>query len=552
MTRPLSLAALTVLELAPPDMVSAAATAGFSHVGLRLIPATPTEPAHPSVGDTPMVREVRARLDATGVRVLDVEIFRLKPETRVADYRAAIETGAWLGAKHALCTGQDPVESRLVDKLGEFARLVAGYGMTADLEFMPWTEVRDLAVAARVVQAAGEANLGIVVDAYHVSRSRVRLAEFARLPRGLVRYLQLCDAPAAIPPTMDAILEEARNARRFPGEGDFDLGRAAARAAARPAGRGRGADARTRGPGRRGRTRAARADRVAFGRRPRGRGRRCRCTAGLTASRPAEAGPPGHRGPRRILALRLRTPDPAMPDAFLCDAIRTPIGRYGGALAPVRTDDLAAIPIRALIERNARVDWAAVDDVVYGCANQAGEDNRNVARMASLLAGLPESVAGTTVNRLCGSSLDAIAIAARAIRAGEQSLVIAGGVESMSRAPFVQGKATEAYARAAKLEDTTIGWRFVNPLMKARFGIDSMPETAENVAAEFGIARADQDAFALRSQQRAARRDRLGPARARDRARRDPVAEGRTRCSSTATSIRARPRSTRSRSSRAS
>jgi 3-oxoadipyl-CoA thiolase len=193
-----------------------------------------------------------------------------------------------------------------------------------------------------------------------------------------------------------------------------------------------------------------------------------------------------------------------MPDAFLCDAIRTPIGRYGGALAPVRTDDLAAIPIRALIERNVRVDWAAVDDVVYGCANQAGEDNRNVARMASLLAGLPESVAGTTVNRLCGSSLDAIAIAARAIRAGEQSLVIAGGVESMSRAPFVMAKAAEAWSRAAKVEDTTIGWRFVNPLMKARFGIDSMPETAENVASEFGIARADQDAFALRSQQRAA------------------------------------------------
>ena len=193
-----------------------------------------------------------------------------------------------------------------------------------------------------------------------------------------------------------------------------------------------------------------------------------------------------------------------MTEAFLCDAIRTPIGRYGGALASVRTDDLAAIPIRALVERNPRVDWEAVDDVVYGCANQAGEDNRNVARMALLLAGLPTSVAGTTVNRLCGSSLDAIAIAARAIKAGEQSLVIAGGVESMSRAPFVQAKATEAYSRAAKIEDTTIGWRFVNPLMKAKYGIDSMPETAENVAAEFAIARADQDAFALRSQQRAA------------------------------------------------
>ena len=193
-----------------------------------------------------------------------------------------------------------------------------------------------------------------------------------------------------------------------------------------------------------------------------------------------------------------------MTEAFLCDAIRTPIGRYGGALSSVRTDDLAAIPIRALVERNARVDWEAVDDVVYGCANQAGEDNRNVGRMALLLAGLPAIVPGTTVNRLCGSSLDAIAIAARAIKAGETQLMIAGGVESMSRAPFVLAKATEAYSRAAKIEDTTIGWRFVNPLMKAKVGIDSMPETAENVADEFKVARADQDAFALRSQQRAA------------------------------------------------
>jgi 3-oxoadipyl-CoA thiolase len=199
-----------------------------------------------------------------------------------------------------------------------------------------------------------------------------------------------------------------------------------------------------------------------------------------------------------------------MADAFLCDAIRTPIGRYGGALASVRTDDLAAIPVRALIERNRGVDWGAVDDVVYGCANQAGEDNRNVGRMALLLAGLPDSVPGTTVNRLCGSSLDAIAIAARAVKAGEADLVIAGGVESMSRAPFVLAKATEAYSRAAKIEDTTIGWRFVNPLMKAKFGIDSMPETAENVAAEFGVARADQDAFALRSQARAAAAIRAG------------------------------------------
>jgi 3-oxoadipyl-CoA thiolase len=193
-----------------------------------------------------------------------------------------------------------------------------------------------------------------------------------------------------------------------------------------------------------------------------------------------------------------------MSEAFICDAIRTPFGRYGGALAAVRTDDLAAIPLRALMERNAGVDWSALDDVVYGCANQAGEDNRNVGRMALLLAGLPQEVAGTTVNRLCGSSLDAITIAARAIRAGEMSLLLAGGVESMSRAPFVQAKATEAFSRTAKIEDTTIGWRFVNPLMKARYGVDSMPETAENVAQDFNVSRADQDAFALRSQQRAA------------------------------------------------
>ena len=192
-----------------------------------------------------------------------------------------------------------------------------------------------------------------------------------------------------------------------------------------------------------------------------------------------------------------------MNDAFLCDAVRTPIGRYGGALASVRTDDLAAIPIRALMARNLNVDWAMVDDVVYGCANQAGEDNRNVARMALLLAGMPSSVAGSTINRLCGSSLDAIAIAARAIKSGETSLMIAGGVESMSRAPFVLAKADSAFSRAAKIEDTTIGWRFVNPLMKAQYGIDSMPETAENVARDFNVARADQDAFALRSQQRA-------------------------------------------------
>jgi 3-oxoadipyl-CoA thiolase len=193
-----------------------------------------------------------------------------------------------------------------------------------------------------------------------------------------------------------------------------------------------------------------------------------------------------------------------MSEAFICDAVRTPFGRYGGSLSGLRTDDLAAVPLRALIQRNPGVDWDRVDDVVYGCANQAGEDNRNVARMALLLAGLPQEVAGTTVNRLCGSSLDAVTMAARAIKSGEMSLVLAGGVESMSRAPFVMGKATQPFSRVARLEDTTIGWRFVNPAFKARFGIDSMPETAENVAREFSISRADQDAFALRSQQRAA------------------------------------------------
>jgi 3-oxoadipyl-CoA thiolase len=191
-------------------------------------------------------------------------------------------------------------------------------------------------------------------------------------------------------------------------------------------------------------------------------------------------------------------------NAYICDAVRTPVGRYGGALALVRTDDLGAVPIKALMARNKGVEWGAVDDVIYGCANQAGEDNRNVGRMALLLAGLPAEVPGATLNRLCGSSLDAIAIAARAIKSGETSLLIAGGVESMSRAPFVMAKAESAFSRAAKIEDTTIGWRFVNPLMQAKYGVDSMPETAENVAAQFNIARADQDAFALRSQQRAA------------------------------------------------
>lgn len=192
-----------------------------------------------------------------------------------------------------------------------------------------------------------------------------------------------------------------------------------------------------------------------------------------------------------------------MRDVFLCDAIRTPIGRFGGSLAKVRTDDLAAAPIKALMARNPKVDWDQLEEVYYGCANQAGEDNRNVARMALLLAGLPQSVPGVTLNRLCASGLEAVGTAARAIRAGEMEFAIAGGVESMTRAPFVQGKATEAFSRHAEIFDTTIGWRFVNPLMKKQYGIDSMPETGENVAADFQISRADQDAFAIRSQQRA-------------------------------------------------
>ncbi|KMJ54703.1 beta-ketoadipyl CoA thiolase [Vogesella sp. EB] len=191
-----------------------------------------------------------------------------------------------------------------------------------------------------------------------------------------------------------------------------------------------------------------------------------------------------------------------MQQAYICDAIRTPFGRYGGTLSGMRADDLGALPLKALMARNPNVDWGAIDDVIYGCANQAGEDNRNVARMSSLLAGLPPEVAGTTVNRLCGSSLDAVGIAARAIKSGETGLLIAGGVESMSRAPFVMGKADTAFSRNMKIEDTTIGWRLVNPLMKAQYGVDSMPETAENVATDFNISRADQDAFALRSQQR--------------------------------------------------
>ncbi len=192
-----------------------------------------------------------------------------------------------------------------------------------------------------------------------------------------------------------------------------------------------------------------------------------------------------------------------MAEAYICDYIRTPIGRFGGSLSSVRTDDLGAVPLRALIERNAGVDWQAVDDVVYGCANQAGEDNRNVARMALLLAGLPKEVPGSTVNRLCGSGMDATIIAARAIKAGEAELMISGGVESMSRAPFVMPKADTAFSRNAEIHDTTIGWRFVNPLMKKQYGIDSMPETGENVAEDFSVSRADQDAFAVRSQDKA-------------------------------------------------
>ena len=193
-----------------------------------------------------------------------------------------------------------------------------------------------------------------------------------------------------------------------------------------------------------------------------------------------------------------------MTDVFICDYIRTPIGRFGGSLASVRADDLGAVPLRALIERNPGVDWDAIDDVIFGCANQAGEDNRNVARMSLLLAGLPVGVTGTTVNRLCGSGMDAVIMAARAIKSGEADLMIAGGVESMSRAPFVMPKAETAFSRHAEIHDTTIGWRFVNPLMKAQYGVDSMPETGENVAEDFSISRQDQDAMALRSQQNAA------------------------------------------------
>ena len=217
-----------------------------------------------------------------------------------------------------------------------------------------------------------------------------------------------------------------------------------------------------------------------------------------------------------------------MTEAFICDAARTPIGRYGGALAHVRADDLAAIPIRALIERNRQVDWDEADDVIFGCANQAGEDNRNLARMAGLLAGLPDRSGGVTLNRLCGSGMDAVAMAARVIRGSEADMIVAGGSESMSRAPFVMAKATSAFDRNAEMYDTTIGWRFVNPKMKHAYGDDTMPSTAENVAQEFQVSREDQDAFAVRSQDKAAAGPGERPLRRRDCRRDDPAAQGRS------------------------
>ena len=224
MTRALSLAALTALELSPPELVSTAAAAGYSHVGLRLIPATPTEPQHAMIGDTPVVRETRARLDATGVQVLDVEIFRLKPDTDVArDAQGIVETGARLGAKHLLVAGNDPDEARLTDNFAALCDLAARHGIAPQLEFMAWTDAKDLAQAARIVERAGRANGGILVDAFHLSRSRSRIEDIARLPASRFRYAQLCDVPAAIPPTLDAILAEARAERRFPGEGELDL-----------------------------------------------------------------------------------------------------------------------------------------------------------------------------------------------------------------------------------------------------------------------------------------------------------------------------------------
>ena len=224
MTRALSLAALTALELSPPELVSTAAAAGYTHVGLRLIAATPTEPRHAMIGDTPMVRETRARLDATGLEALDVEIFRLKPDTDVArDAQGIVETGARLGAKHLLVAGNDPDEARLTDNFAALCDLAARHGIAPQLEFMAWTDAKDLAQAARIVERAGRANGGILVDAFHLSRSRSRIEDIARLPASRFRYAQLCDVPAAIPPTLDAILAEARAERRFPGEGELDL-----------------------------------------------------------------------------------------------------------------------------------------------------------------------------------------------------------------------------------------------------------------------------------------------------------------------------------------
>jgi sugar phosphate isomerase/epimerase len=223
MSRPISLAALTVLELTPPDMVSCAAEAGFSHVGIRLIPATPTEPQYELVGGTPLVREIERRLQDTGVRVLDVEIFRLKPETRVADYEAAIATAARLGAVQLLVAGNDPDERRLTERFGGFCDLAARYGIGASLEFMPWTDARDLTQGARIVENAGRDNGGLLIDAFHLSRSRSRIEDIATVPAKRLQFMQICDAPAAIPPTMDAILAEARAERLFPGEGGVDL-----------------------------------------------------------------------------------------------------------------------------------------------------------------------------------------------------------------------------------------------------------------------------------------------------------------------------------------
>lgn len=223
MTRPISLAALTVLELTPPDMVSCAADAGFSHVGIRLLPATPTEPQYDLVGDTPLLREVERRLADTGVRVLDVEIFRIKPETRIADYEAAVATAARLGASDLLVAGNDPDETRLTDTFAAFCDLAGRYGLSAGLEFMPWTDAKDLPQAARIVERSGRDNAGVLIDPFHLSRSRSRIADIAAIPPARLRFMQFCDVPARIPPTMDEILAEARAERLFPGEGGLDL-----------------------------------------------------------------------------------------------------------------------------------------------------------------------------------------------------------------------------------------------------------------------------------------------------------------------------------------